>query len=233
MLDTIKRFLAIEPLHQRDIAIATPFDEFPPLATQIANIRTHTVTHPRVSIAEAIGVPAIQRAVTLISHTVGSLTMEGWRNGAPMDETPIVLARPDPYQTAVDWYSDVGWGMAVYGEAIGYVARRDGAGFPIALIDVPPVELTVEPNPRNRLRAIYKWGTITGTRYSTADPTGDFVHITYHRDSTSLRGVGPLQMCGVAVSVAVEAQNWAAGFFAGGGVPPLIIKSAVELDGST
>ena len=37
-------------------------------------------------------------------------------------------------------------------------------------------------------------------------------------------------MCGAAVSVAVESQEWAANFYAEGGTPSTVIKSAITLD---
>jgi HK97 family phage portal protein len=208
----------------------------PDLETQIERIRSRTVHHKVASVNQALSVPAVQRAVTLISHTVGSVSMQGWRNGVPMDVTPVVLARPNPYETPYDFYREVAFYRATRGESIMWIANRDSAGFPIALVNVPPWEVSVQENPNNRLRPSYYWGNpekpqpgdISGTRYSVANPGGDFVHIMYHRDG--LRGVGPLQMCGAAVSVAVEAQQWAGNFFAGGGVPPIIVKKTGELD---
>lgn len=230
--DRVASFLALEPMAQR-IELAT---DFPDLDTQVAAIRERNrPIGRRSSVADALSVPAIQRAVTLISHTTGSLSMQGWRDGSPMPETPIVLARPNPYETPWSFYRDGAYNMAAYGEAIFWIANR-AAGFPIALVNVPPFELTVQANPVNRLRPTYYWGvqgkrgTISGTRYSPANPDGAFVHIMYQRDITGLRGIGPLQMCGAAVSVAVEAQQWALNFFAGGGVPPIVVKKADELD---
>jgi hypothetical protein len=61
--------------------------------------------------------------------------------------------------------------------------------------------------------------------------TGDFVHVTFAKmGPLDLRGVGPLQLCGAASSVSVEAQEWAANFFASGGYPSVVLKSEVELD---
>ena len=62
-------------------------------------------------------------------------------------------------------------------------------------------------------------------------PNRDMRQITYLRDSSSLRGVGPLQLCQAAISVSVEAQEFAANFDADGGTTNApVIRSADELD---
>lgn len=234
LFDRVSAFLALEPMQER-VELS---GEFSSLETQVAAIRSRTVKpQPRATVGQALSVPAIQRAVTLISHTIGSTSMQGWRNGTPMPETPIVLARPNPYDTPYDFYRDSAFNRCTRGETIWWIANRDGAGFPLALVNVAPWEITVQPNPANRLMPTYYWGpigkpgTLKGTRYSVANPTGEFVHIMYHRDSNDpLRGVGPLQMCGLAVSVAVESMQWASNFYTSGGVPPIVVKSATELD---
>jgi phage FluMu protein Com len=57
----------------------------------------------------------------------------------------------------------------------------------------------------------------------------DVRQILFARQPGELRGQGPLQLCGAAVSVAVESQSYAANFFAEGGVPSVLIKSSVPL----
>jgi phage portal protein BeeE len=181
------------------------------------------------SIEDALGVPAFQRAVTLIANTIGSISIQGFRNRALLDETPRVIARPDPYRTPRDFYSQSGYQMATRGEVVWWIARRDFDGYPAALIVVPAQQLQVEENERNRLFPTYTWGTEVGTRYSPANPTGKFVHVTYLQEPGALRGKGPLQMGKAAVSVAVESQEWAANFYAEGGNPSLVIKHAGQL----
>jgi len=181
------------------------------------------------SIKEALSVPAIQRAVSLISNTIGSLSLQSYRDGSPTVAVAPLLARPDPYSTPGEFYSAAGYNLASRGEAVLWIAKRDADNLPISLIVVPLAELTVMPNPDNRLRPVYEWGDVTSTRYSPASKDGDFVHIFYMREPGQLRGVGPLQLCGAAASVAVEAQEWAANFFAEGGYPSILIKAANKL----
>src|SRR5688500_2455690 len=53
----------------------------------------------RVSVREALGVPAIHRSVVLISSTTGMLSVQGYRDGALMTDAPLLIKRPDPYET--------------------------------------------------------------------------------------------------------------------------------------
>ena len=232
--DGIRSLLAVEhlqPVQRRD-----QWNDYPTLQQQIATLRATGATRPwRVpSIDQALGVPAIHRAVTLISSSVGMLTMEAFRVGEalPMADAPRIVARPDPYHTPQRFYSDTAWCMATRGEFIWWIASRDGDGRPSALVVVPLREMTVEENERNRLLPKYTWNNekrpIISTRYSPANPDGDFVHEQFPGEPFSLRGSGPLQRCGAAISVSVESQEWAANFYADGGYPSIGIKAAGE-----
>ena len=67
----------------------------------------------------------------------------------------------------------------------------------------------------------YKWRNKT-------IPTDDIEHGFFLRDVGGLRGMGPLQLCGAAVSAAVEADEWASRFFGRGGVPSVVLKTAAN-----
>ena len=182
------------------------------------------------SVSQALSVPAIQRAVSLIAGTTGTLSMQAFRNGALMDDPPRVATRPDPRETTGAFYGGTASDMAKYGEFVWWVANRDGDDIPTSLVRVPLRELKVEENKDDRLLARYKWGTKEGTRYSPANRRGAFVHVMYPiGDAFDLRGRGPLQLCGAATSVSVESQNWAANFYAGGASSNVLIKHASEL----
>jgi phage portal protein BeeE len=176
------------------------------------------------SIREALGVPAIFRAVALISNSTGSLAMQAYRKGVLLDDeqTPQLIKRPDPFRIPRDFYRDTANDLATRGEFWWNVAARDGDGNALSLIRVPPWEVTVEAT-NDRLRPTIKW---LGREMRSEDMR----HGTFMLDESGYRGVGPLQMCGAAVSVAVEAQEWAANFFLeDGGHPSILIKAAGEL----
>ena len=206
--------------------LSTTLDE----ATEVLFGRSSTSTtrtYRLPSVNEALGVPSIHRAVALISSTAGMLSMQGYQNGALMDTPPRLIVRPDPYNTPQAFYGGTAAQMAKYGEFVWYIANRDGDNLASALVLVPLAELQVQDNPDDRLRPAYRWGTINSIRYSPATPEGKFVHVKYPlAEPLDLRGKGPLQLCNVASSISVEAQAWAAQFYAEGGNPSVIIKWA-------
>lgn len=201
--------------------------DYPPLTQQIQDVwALRGWDHPwrSRSVRDALSSTAIFRAVALIANTVGSLAVETYRNGEllPADEAPPLVGRPDPMRTPRVFYRNTAFDLATYGEAWWWIGRRDSNDRPISLFNVPPWEVTVDSG-TNRLRPTIRWVD------EEMDPR-DMRQITFLPDPAGgLRGVGPLQLCGAAVSVAIESQEWAANYYAGGGTPPLWIKAAGSL----
>lgn len=178
-------------------------------------------THP--SIREALSVPAIFRAVSLISNLVGSFPLEAFRNGERMDNPPRIVQRPNPFTTPREFFAGTAYDLATRGEAFWYIGARDNDGLPISLIPVDPREVRVEWDKRH-VEPVYTW------RDREMAP-GQLRHIVFLRPPGELRGFGPLQICGAAISSAIESTEWAAQFFAEGGVPAINLHSAIEIDG--
>jgi HK97 family phage portal protein len=172
-----------------------------------------------------MGVPAVFKAVSLISNTIGSLSMEAYRSEVlmPFADTPRLVIRPNPFTRPHVFWRDSAFHIARRGEVWWWTARRDVDGSAMSLVPIDPREITVEQNTRNLLRPKITW-------QNTVMANEDMTQITYLPDPADpLRGWGPLQACGAAVSVAVEAQEWAADFFAGNPASTWI-KSAVDID---
>lgn len=217
-LDSLKQFLALQPMS--DVQTRS-VEEFPDLESQLANLQRQPRPYRPASVQEALGVPAILRAVSLIAATTGSLSMEGFQRGARLDDAPRLIQRPNPLTTPQVFYRDTAYYLASRGEAWWWVAVRDTDDTPLSLYPVPPWEVTVAANSRNRLRPLIQWQGRTMRNE-------DMRHITYLPDTLGLRGVGPLQLCGAAASVAVESQEWAANFYAGN-LPSAIGETDLDL----
>ena len=223
----LEAYAATEPVQARSLATVGSLSGFPDLQTQIAAVFNRSSRPWRMaSIQDALGVPAIQRAVTMISNIGGALQLDAFRDGARMapELRPRVLVRPDPFSTPRDFFRDTFYSMATRGEAWWWVAKRDTDGQAQSVITVPANEVTVEPNPNNLLKPVISWRQVQM-------PNEDMRQITLLKEPGQLRGYGPLQMCGAAASISVESQEWAANFFAAGGYPNLWIKAAGDLSG--
>ena len=220
--DRITQALALEPWNHP--AVQTRSDA---LQAEIAALRTTRQSAARpwrpASIAEAMGVPGNFGAVTLISNVVGSLAMKGYQNGAPVADAdrPRLIVRPNPLTTAGEFFRDTGYNLATRGEAWWKVMVRDGDGYAMSLYPIFPAEITTDET-KDALRPEIRWRGVL-------QKNEDMVQMILSREPPSRRGQGPFQVCGAAVSVAVEAQEWAANFFADGGHPSIELHSDVEL----
>ncbi len=188
------------------------------------------------TVRDALSVPSIARAVSLTAGTTGMLSMDAYRNGVKLapEDRPRIMVRPDPFRKPRHFYRDTGWNMATLGEAWWWVAkwtpdRRE----PLSVLNINPVEVFVEENPDDARYPIITWRNLTTKRPVPANMKAaeieDFRHLTFMQLPGELRGVGPLQLCGAAVSVAVASQDFAANFFADGGYASEIIKAAGTL----
>lgn len=171
---------------------------------------------------DALTVPAYQRAVTLIAGLMGGLPLQSYRNGALENPTPRIVARPDPFQIARNFLFGIGWNMASRGEAVLYAAGVDGDGEPVSILNLPLHELQVEWWDDSQLERRWSWRGRELARERVR-------HIPYILQPGELRGVGPLQLTGAALSVAVEADEWAARYFGEGGIVATHLHSESRL----
>jgi len=224
--DAVGRFLTLEPyqpIEARQIADFPDFDQ--QMAALLLNRRRTLPPWRLASVSQAMGVPAINRCVTLIANTVGMLSMDAYRDGQKLDgdQRPRLIVRPNPLTRPQVFYRNSAYYMATRGEAWWMVMKRDGDGQPISLYPARPWEITIEPT-TDPLRPSIFWNNVE-------QKNDDVIHIGLMPDDNDMyRGIGPLQLCGASVSVAVEAQEWAANLYADGGTPSTLIKSAVDLD---
>ena len=191
--------------------------QYPDMDAQVKALwRRHTLsqTYRKPGVDEALGVPAIFGAVTLISNTVGTLSLEGFRQGQLLPDPPRLIVRPNPFSKPYDFFRDTAFYLATRGEFWWWIAKRDIDGSAMSLYPIPPWEIVVDENERNRLQPIIKW-------LNRRMPNEDMIQHKYLPDVTGLRGIGPLQKMGAAVSVSVESQDWAANFFSGS-IPSIV-----------
>lgn len=200
------------------------FVDYPGLTEQLLAIQGISASAwSPPTIREALSVPAVFRAVTLIANTVGSLTLQAWRNKQLMDSPPALVSRPGVFSTPRDFFRDTAYCLATRGEFLWWSVDRDDEGRTSRFLLLPPHEVSVAWDQYFPLMRTYEW---RGRKL----PADDIEHGTYLREPGSLRGIGPLQICGAALSAGVEANEWAARFFARGGAPATVLEHPAPLN---
>lgn len=200
------------------------FTEYPGLTEQLLAAQGLTGADYRVpSIREALGVPTIWRAVSLLSNTGAALPVQAYRNGELMDPTPALVRRPNPFTTRRAFVRQTIYYLATRGEAFWYVAARDTDGSPLSLIPVTPAEVRV------RWASGLEGVAVDFTWRNRPVRREDMIHLTFMRDGSSPRGMGPLQLCGAAIAVGLESLEWAAQYFSSDGIANVVLKTAADM----
>jgi HK97 family phage portal protein len=221
--DQFKHAMALEPwAHQ---PIKTLAVDPTTMAERIAVLRARQFADRPwrpATVDEALAVPALYQAVTLISNLVGTFTLRGYLNGelVPDDQRPRLIVRPNPFATPRDFLRETAWSMATRGEGWWWEAARDTDNNVISLVPVPTYEVRIEGDDWLKPKVLWR----------NDDKTKDMKQLVLNRELGTTRGFGPLQKCGAAISAAVESQEWAANFYAAGGNPSVHIHSEIELE---
>lgn len=214
MLERFWQWL-VEPLEER--VDFDPSNTYPDIDYQLYQRQNSRTVPWTPTVRDALGVPAIWRAVSLISTTVGSFQLKEYVNQVEVEASPFVR-RPSRSWTPGDFFRDMSSYLASRGEAIAIVLARDFNGFATNLQLVAPYLMQSEWDGLE-----HDW-RITQNNRQVPISRENVVHITLMRDEVTGRGIGPLQRCGVALNVAVEADRWASRFYVGG-IPSVFLDS--------
>jgi HK97 family phage portal protein len=175
---------------------------------------------PAPSERSALSVPAFWRGHAYVCSSVGLLPVTGWRDNDELDPQPNVLRQPDPNQTPMAFWSGITSALTLYGNALCVITGTDRLGYPTSLYPVHPLYAAVRfaGNPMDPL--IAGW-YLAGQFY---DPSQVW-HVKSHlgRSGWPL-GRGLLDGVADGIAAAQAVQDYGASYFAGGGVPPGVLK---------
>lgn len=223
MLERLRNFLAPYDLKQRSSPL-DPSASYPDIDAQLWARQQANAYRPTPTVNEALGIPAVMRAVTLLATTAAALILREYVGQTELDPPSAVVRRPAKAWTFGNFVRDTVFYMATRGEAIWLTMARDAEGRPADLLPVAPESYKSDWD-----GVRHDWYTQQGGKRQPVNPA-DVTHITLLRDPATGRGLGPLQRCGLALTVAAEADRWAARFFAGGGMPSVFLSSAAPID---
>lgn len=177
----------------------------------------------------AMALPAFGRGVALLANAVAETDWYAARWDAStgvyqrMVEQPPVVADPDPTVTTWNYRYAAATDGILYGNHFAFLGYGDDASdpWPRFLVPVPAdqVWLLVDPETGSY------WLTFNGTTY----PPTDLLHVAYGNRSGEPFGLGVLAQYAGWLGGAIAAETHAAGYFAGGAMPPAVLQSPTVL----
>jgi phage portal protein BeeE len=211
---------------ERVRADAPPADDPDPIGLAIARAIEDRIA--AFSLADALQLPSVMRAVDLLCSQAAALQPTVLVDGLPMDPQPRLVTRPTPWagETRHDFvygtvYSLLA-GPVQGGDAYWLTIDRDDHGTATALLLLDPAEVVPRWDDA-RLHRLYSW------RGVDQDPR-DITHIRIGARPGELHGRSPIVACLGRLAIIGAAETYAAGFFASGGIPEVVIHSGTQLD---
>lgn len=183
---------------------------------RISRTWTDTYAGVVVDVATTLEVPAIWRAVTMISDDVGSLPIHSYRGDTRVTPTPRILERPNPLETPMETYSAMAAALLLHGNYIALLGPRGLNGYPDYIVPVDPAKVTLFAR--------------DGIRYARIDErvyrVGEEVfHIKGFSMPGEIAGVGIVAAQRQGIGAAIAVMEYAARYFDGGAMPSYAIKS--------
>lgn len=201
-------------MEERAMSIESPNSSF----MHIVNMNS-SATLPTVTIDNALTVPAVWAAVTFLSRTLAALPLHSYRNtktgpekisgglqtlvhDAPNAEWPSFKLRQYFWQQVFTGGRGLIW------------IERSGTNI-IGMWPIDPTKATIK---RDDL------GRTSYTIGSKTYPAADVIDVSFMLKADQLSHYGPITQGAKAIQLALAMNDYGSTFFAGGGVPPLVIE---------
>lgn len=197
-----------------EIASSASWDEW----ASFLGIADGRASLPRVTVETALEVPAVLDAVTFLSRTMASLPLHAFRDNEGNKERAdgelqmLLNEAPNPEMSSFDWRRYTWQQVFTGGRGVSWIERKGIR--PVAIWAMDPTKTTVK---RVDGRKVYR---CDGKEYSA----GDVIDVAFALRPNMLNAYGPIHMGRKAIGLAIAMNDFAGGFFAGGGVPPLALE---------
>jgi HK97 family phage portal protein len=179
------------------------------------------------TLGDALALPAVARARWLLCSQGATLSPVAYREGAPLDPQPRVVARPSSIGRPYDFTFQTIDSMLQTGDAYWRVTERDFEGQPDQLDVLDPDEVYVSWND-SRTRPVYRWRE-RELNANVRSGRVEIVHIPMGRRPGELEGTSPIEASLAKLAAIGAAEEFAAAYFTSGGIPEVVLKSVPRL----
>ncbi|WP_247296413.1 phage portal protein [Bradyrhizobium sp. 179] len=172
---------------------------------------------PAVTIDSALQVPAVAAAVSFVSASLANLPLHAYRSkeaGAERIKGGIqrlLNESPNPEWTSFGWRKYFWQQVFTGGRGLSWIERVGGN-----VVGIWPMDPGFTTVQRVDGKKVYKFG---GKTY----PAADVIDLPFMLRRNQLGVYGPIMLASKAIQLALAMNDYASGFFAGGGVPPLAL----------
>lgn len=172
---------------------------------------------PAVGLDSALKVPAVASAVAFLPRTLAALPIHAYRRTA---EGPakiegklekVIHENPNPGMDSFKFRQYFWQQVFTGGRGLAWI-ERTGANVE-ALWPLDPTKTTIK---RVGLKLVYRYD---GNEY----PADDVLDVPFMLKANQTDHYGPISLASKAIQLALAMNDYASGFFAGGGVPPLAL----------
>lgn len=200
---------------------ASPEDPRVPISAEnfLQFLGVQSTNLPAVTLDAALAVPAFAAAVTFLPSTLANLPLHTYRKKPKGDERikggvqSVLNEAANDEWTSFDWRKYHWHQVFTGGRGVSWIERRGSEV--VAIWPMDPSKTTVK---RVNSRKIY---TFQGK--SEAYSASDVIDTPFLLKKDMLSSYSPLVLGAKALQLSLAMGDYAAGFFAGGGVPPLAL----------
>lgn len=200
---------------------ASPEDPRVPISAEsfLEFMGVETTRLPTVTLASALTVPAFAAAVTFLPSTLANLPIHVFRSKPKGTEKlpgmlqSLVNEAPNDEWTSYDWRKYHWHQVFTGGRGLSWIERSGGE-----IVGIWPMEPSKTVVKRVNGRKFYEFQGKPGQI-----PAADVIDTPFLLKPDQTGAYSPLVMAKKALQLALAMGDYASGFFAGGGVPPLAL----------
>lgn len=202
----------------------------PPVVRAAADHAANVIPPPRdaarwVTARDAVSIPAVYRALQLLTTAAGQLPLTVERQGRTLTgaEVPALIRRPSLDVSRSDWIEQIVMSLAVSGNAFIHKETGPAGAGVLALTVWNPHEVAVWTDTRTG-RTRY------GRRGRQYDRT-EVAHLSLQRLPGTERGLGPIQAAQATMRVTTDMRDYMGDWFTDSGQPAGVLTSDAVLTG--
>jgi HK97 family phage portal protein len=176
------------------------------------------VSMPAVTIDSALTVPAVQAAVAFLSRTMAALPLHAYRRTKAGPQRisgrleVVIHENPNPAMDAFKFRQWFWQQVFTGGRGLAWIERTPAGVEAIWPMDPSKVSI-------RRKGAMTTYHMESGIEY----PAEDVIDVPFMLKANGLEHYGPINLASKAIQLSLAMNDYAATFFAGGGIPPLAL----------